>query len=260
MLQCQGHCQLYHCSCSSVHDTAAMGALTISDTIKSAAMDAPVLVALSSRQLWMPQCQWHCQLCSYGCCSIRDTINSETMGAQVLKTLPMLQLWMLLCQGHCQHCNNGCSSIRDTLNSTAMDAPVSVTLSTLQLWMLQCHWHCHHCSYGCASVTGTVNQGWGEYYSGTRLAKNDKHEYTKNIVLEYYSSTDFPVLVLVCSVFAPAQLSTLQLWMLQYQGHSQLYSYGCSSVSDTGASIAAVLSLEHPHSCRITLMICMIIW
>ena len=47
-------------------------------------------------------------------------------------------------------------------------------------------------------------QGWGEYYSGTRLAQNDKHEYTKNIVLEYYSSTDFPVLVLVCWVLAPA--------------------------------------------------------
>ena len=41
------------------------------------------------------------------------------------------------------------------------------------------------------------NQGWGEYYSGTRLVQNGKHEYTKNIVLEYYSSTDFPVLVLV---------------------------------------------------------------
>ena len=27
-------------------------------------------------------------------------------------------------------------------------------------------------------------QGWGKYYSGTRLAQNDKHEYTKNIVLE----------------------------------------------------------------------------
>ena len=47
-------------------------------------------------------------------------------------------------------------------------------------------------------------QGWGEYYSGTRLAQNDKHEYTKNIVLQYYSSTDFPVLVLVWSILAPA--------------------------------------------------------
>ena len=52
-------------------------------------------------------------------------------------------------------------------------------------------------------------QGWGEYYSGTRLAQNDKHEYTKNIVLEYYSSTDFPVLVLVCSVLAPALVAGL---------------------------------------------------
>ena len=33
------------------------------------------------------------------------------------------------------------------------------------------------------------NQGWGEYYSGTRLAQNDKHEYTKNIVLEYWFSS-----------------------------------------------------------------------
>ena len=32
-------------------------------------------------------------------------------------------------------------------------------------------------------------QGWGEYYSGTRLAQNDKHEYTKNIVLEYWFSS-----------------------------------------------------------------------
>ena len=54
-----------------------------------------------------------------------------------------------------------------------------------------------------------LNQGWGEYYSGTRLAQNNKHEYTKNIVLEYYSSTDFPVLVLVCWVLAPALTSTL---------------------------------------------------
>ena len=39
----------------------------------------------------------------------------------------------------------------------------------------------------------------GEYYSGTRLADNYKHEYTKSIALEYYLSTDFPVLVQVCS-------------------------------------------------------------
>ena len=32
-------------------------------------------------------------------------------------------------------------------------------------------------------------QGWGEYYSGTRLAQNDKHEYTKNTVLEYWFSS-----------------------------------------------------------------------
>ena len=32
-------------------------------------------------------------------------------------------------------------------------------------------------------------QGWGEYYSGTRLVQNSKHEYTKNIVLEYWFSS-----------------------------------------------------------------------
>ena len=57
-----------------------------------------------------------------------------------------------------------------------------------------------------------VCQGWGEYYSGTRLAQNDKHEYTKNIVLEYYSSTDFPLLVLVCSVLAPALTCVLSFF------------------------------------------------
>ena len=27
-------------------------------------------------------------------------------------------------------------------------------------------------------------QGWGEYNSGTPIAQNDKHKYTKNIVVE----------------------------------------------------------------------------
>ena len=62
------------------------------------------------------------------------------------------------------------------------------------------------------NVLNHSGQGWGEYYSGTRLAQNDKHEYTKNIVLEYYLSTDFPVLVLVCGVLAPALI-------LAYRGH-----------------------------------------
>ena len=51
-------------------------------------------------------------------------------------------------------------------------------------------------------------QGWGKYYSGTRLAQNDKHEYTKSIVREYYSSTNFPVLILVCSVLTPALVTS----------------------------------------------------
>ena len=32
----------------------------------------------------------------------------------------------------------------------------------------------------------TSIQDWGEYYSGTRPAPNDKHKYTKNFVFEYY--------------------------------------------------------------------------
>ena len=52
------------------------------------------------------------------------------------------------------------------------------------------------------------NQGWGEYYLGTCLAHNNKHEYTKNIVLKYYLNTDFPVLVLVCSVLTLALAET----------------------------------------------------
>ena len=70
--------------------------------------------------------------------------------------------------------------------------------------------------YGMVQVGGwgTCGQGWGEYYSGTRFAQNYKHEYTKNIVLEYYLSTDFPVLVLVCSVLAPALSASNDPWPL----------------------------------------------
>ena len=79
-----------------------------------------------------------------------------------------------------------------------------------------------HCDKICLKkkkkyMVDNYQQGWGEYYSGTRLAQNDKHEYTKNIVLQYYSSTDFPVLVLVCWVLAPA----LQLCLfISQQVHS----------------------------------------
>ena len=57
-----------------------------------------------------------------------------------------------------------------------------------------------------ANCKATGVQSWGEYYSGTPLDQNDKHEYPKNIVIEYYSSTDFPVLILVCSALVPALL------------------------------------------------------
>ena len=64
-------------------------------------------------------------------------------------------------------------------------------------------------------------QGLGEYYSGTCPAQNDKHKYTKNFVLEYYSSTDFPVLVLRFSVLAATLAGAhLNIKMSSYQ-----YSY-----------------------------------
>ena len=77
-------------------------------------------------------------------------------------------------------------------------------------------WHIH-CILLLLSLVNSIEsgfQGWGEYYSGTRLAQNDKHEYTKNIVLEYYSSTDFPLLVLVCSVLAPALVGSIAPYVL----------------------------------------------
>ena len=40
-------------------------------------------------------------------------------------------------------------------------------------------------------------QGWGEYYMGTLPAHGDTH------VLKFYSSTDFPVLIFICSVRSP---------------------------------------------------------
>ena len=55
-----------------------------------------------------------------------------------------------------------------------------------------------------------------ENYSGTRLTQNDKHEYTKNIVLEYYTSADFSVLVFVCLVLSPALAKPLSEPMLEY--------------------------------------------
>ena len=66
-------------------------------------------------------------------------------------------------------------------------------------------------------------QGWGEYYSGTRLAQNDKHEYAKNIVLEYYSSTDFPVPVLVCSVLAPVLIHGKTVFILRQDPGDMLF-------------------------------------
>ena len=53
-----------------------------------------------------------------------------------------------------------------------------------------------------------VIQGWGEYYMGSLRGHSDKHKYTKPFVLMYYLSTDFPILILACSVLAPTLMVT----------------------------------------------------
>ena len=123
--------------------------------VNPAAMDTPVSATLSTLQLWMLQCQWHCQPCIYWCSSVNDTVNPAAMDAPVSVTLSTLQLWMLRCQWHCQPCSYGCSSASYTANPVAMDAPLSVTLPTLQVWILQCQWHWQPCSYGRSSVSDT---------------------------------------------------------------------------------------------------------
>ena len=115
---------------------AAMDAPVSVTQVSPAAMEAPVSLTLSTLQLWMLQCHWHCQPCSYGCTSVSDTASPAAMDAPVSVTLSALQLWMLQCQWHYQPCSYGCPSVSDTVSPAAMDAPVSVTQSTLQLWML----------------------------------------------------------------------------------------------------------------------------
>ena len=117
--------------------TLHSGCSGIIGTVNPAAMDAPVSATLSTLQLWMFQCQWHCQSCSYGCSSVSDTVNPAAMDAPMSVTLSTLQLWMLQCQWHCQPCSYGCSDINDTVNPAAMDAPVSLTLEHpyLQGWL-----------------------------------------------------------------------------------------------------------------------------
>ena len=73
---------------------------------------------------------------------------------------------------------------------------------------------------GLSLIQLTHLQGWDEYYmyySGTCFAQNGKHKYTKNTVLEFHSSTDFPVLALVCSVLpqpysSPPSAAYLRQW------------------------------------------------
>ena len=52
----------------------------------------------SNLQLWMIQCDWHCQSCSYGCSSVNDSVNPAVMDAPVSVTLSTLQQWMLKAQ------------------------------------------------------------------------------------------------------------------------------------------------------------------
>ena len=142
-------------------------------------MYASLLLTLSTLQLWMLQCQWHCPPCSYGCSSVSDTVNPAAMEAPVSMILSTLQLWMLQCQWHCQPCSYGCSSVsdtcqpcsyggsivNDTVNPAVMDALVSVTLSRLQLWMLQCQWHwsIHNCRVDSISTTQLNQVLWGKF-------------------------------------------------------------------------------------------------
>ena len=77
----------------------------------------------------------------------------------------------------------------------------TVEILTSHMWLRQSNLHLDQP----ITKRWCQSQGWGENYSGTPLAQNGKHKYTKNIVLEYYSSTDFPVLLLVCSCPSPGQ-------------------------------------------------------
>ena len=89
-------------------------------------------------------------------------------------------------------------------------------------WAQKLHTEGHINSLAPGQFVCYSKQGWGEYYLGTpaeyylgtRLAQNNKHEYTKNIVhaCEYHSGTDFPVLIPICSVLAPALIPNVQFW------------------------------------------------
>ena len=63
-------------------------------------MDAPVSMTMSILQLWMLQCHWQCQSCSYGCSNVTDNVNPAAMDAPMSVPMSILQLWMLQCHWH----------------------------------------------------------------------------------------------------------------------------------------------------------------
>ena len=207
---------------------------SVSETVNPAAMDAPVSVRLSTLQLWMLQCQWDCQPCSYGCSSVSETVNPAAMDAPVSVTLSTLQLWMLQCQWDCQPCSYGCSSVSDTVNPAAMDAPVSVIDNTADMdapvfkdlsMMYRALWdQRHEESTRISQCTRCVPwQPPQPCYSWKTV---------NSTTMEYVSVSDAVNLTTMDVLFS-LTLKTLQQWMLQ---------------CDDGASIATGLKLtsEYP--------------
>ena len=73
------------------------------------------------------------------------------------------------------------------------------------------------------------DQGWGDHYSGTLVLPK---MINMNILKTLYSSTDFPVLVLVCSVLAPALMKT-ELYKFHIKSNLGLMLTHTSDLSKT---------------------------
>ena len=107
-----------------------------------------LLCPVSTLQLWMLQCRWHCQPFSYGCFSVSDTVNPSAMDASVSVTLSTLQLWMFQCHWHCQRFSYGCSSVSDTGASIAkglIETSATFMPSSLQWPVPQIFFPSGHC-------------------------------------------------------------------------------------------------------------------
>ena len=81
----------------------------------------------------------------------------------------------------------------------------------------------HFCE---VTVNDLMGASWGRSSGRQNGARWSSHNFRVDSVSDTVNpaAMDAPVSV---------RLSTLQLWMLQYQWHCQCCSYGCSSVSDT---------------------------